>query len=155
MISTISHKIPLFPNRSQKNQFFQDCGSAKFVWNYMRRQINQAFKQTAQYDSDGKYIKKSAKTPGFCELSKILTQLRKELEFMKIGTRTAQQQKLKDLIQGYINFYNNPEHFSKPSYKDELKSTRYQDCKYPCQENKIFVAGARLDRLQKFLHQSS
>jgi hypothetical protein len=104
MISTISHKIPLFPNRSQKNQFFQDCGSAKFVWNYMRRQINQAFKQTAQYDSDGKYIKKSAKTPGFCELSKILTQLRKELEFMKIGTPDCPTTKIERSDSGIYQF---------------------------------------------------
>lgn len=143
MISTTSYKFRIYPNQKQKDQFFQDFGSAKFAWNFLRHEIEDQFNQTAKFDESGKYIQKSAKSLSYNELSKKLTQLRSDVDFMRSGMRTAQQQKLKDLTQAYSNFFSNPKHFKKPRYKDKYcdKSVRYQDCKYPVRENSIFVAG--------------
>jgi len=56
-------------------------------------------------------------TPDFVEMSSQLTQLRKEIDWLSSGSQTVQQQALKDLDQAFRNWWKNPGHFGRPTWR--------------------------------------
>lgn len=145
MVHITSYKFRAYPNKKQRDQFFQDYGSAKFAWNFIRRICMNAYKKTAKFDEAGKYIKGTGKTPSFTDRSKILTGLRHDPDygFMVKGMCVSQQQALIDFTTSLNHFFRNPKENGYPKYKDKYdkKSARYTCSKKPIQLNNIFVPG--------------
>jgi putative transposase len=145
MICQTSYKFRAYPNQEQRDQFFQDYGSARYVWNFIRRICKDAYKTTAEFDENKKYIKGTAKIPSTNERSKLLTELRNnpDLPFMKKGMCVAQQQVLRDFNAALNNFFRNPKEIGYPVYKNEndKRSVRYTDSKKSIELNHIYVAG--------------
>ena len=75
-----------YPNKAAQAELNQNIGNARFVWNYFLGLIIE------KYKSEGKFI-------FYNDLSKLLTELKKQSEFewLKLSEATNLQQKLRDL----------------------------------------------------------
>jgi len=97
-------KFRLEPTPEQEQILREHCGQARLIWNLGLNQRNC-------------YHPYIGPTPDFVEMSAQLTQLRKEVEWLQAGSQTVQQQALKDLDQAFRNWWSNPGHFGRPTWR--------------------------------------
>ena len=81
-------KFRLEPTPEQEQVLREHCGQARLIWNLGLNQRNC-------------YHPYIGPTPDFVEMSSQLTQLRKEIDWLRSGSQTVQQQALKDLDQAF------------------------------------------------------
>ena len=87
-----SYKYKIYPNKTQKEIINKTLGSVRFVFNhYLALKIN--------------HYKEENKSLSLYECDKDLTNLKKELIWLKEVDKFALQQTLKDLDQSYKNFF--------------------------------------------------
>lgn len=82
----IRQNFRIYPNKEQERFFLQDIGNQRFIWNYALAKNIELYKQE----------KKFIFHFGMC---KWLPELKKELEWLKLGNSQALQQTLKNLDQ--------------------------------------------------------
>ena len=104
-----AYKYRIYPNKKQKEIIAKTFGCVRFVYNYY---LN---KRKEMYEND-----KSTFTYNMC--SKDLTQLKKELEWLKEPDKDSLQKALKDLDMAYKKFFK--EHTGFPKFKS--KKNRYK-----------------------------
>ena len=102
-------KYRIYPNKKQKELIQKTFGCTRFVYNYY---LN---KRKEMYEND-----KTTFTYNMC--SKDLTQLKKELEWLKEPDKDSLQKALKDLDMAYQKFFK--EHTGFPKFKS--KKNRYK-----------------------------
>jgi len=104
-----AYKFRIYPNKSQEKILAQTFGNCRFVYNFFlarRKEVYESEKKTLNYSN----------------CSSELTQLKKELEWLKECDAIALQQALRDLDKAYKNFFT--EHSGYPKFKSK-KSHRY------------------------------
>lgn len=115
-----TYKYRIYPNKKQKELIHKTFGCTRFVYNYY---LN---KRIEMYEND-----KITFTYNMC--SKDLTQLKKELEWLKEPDKDSLQKCLKDLDMAYQKFFK--EHSGYPKLKS--KKNRYQSYRTSCTNNNI------------------
>ena len=104
-----AYKYRIYPNKKQQELIQKTFGCTRFVYNYY---LN---KRKEMYEND-----KITFTYNMC--SKDLTQLKKELEWLKEPDKDSLQKALKDLDMAYQKFFK--EHSGYPKFKS--KKNRYK-----------------------------
>jgi transposase len=100
-------RFRLYPNREQEAQLLEHCAQARFVWNL-------ALEQHSYFD---KRYQNRVKSPTFASQCRDLTDCRGESGWLQHGSQTVQQQALRDLSQAWANFFKNPSHFGRPTWR--------------------------------------
>lgn len=117
----------IYPNKQQQQLIQKTFGCARFVYNYfLDVRIN-------EYKNSGKSI-------SYNETSKLLTQLKKELEWLKEPDKDSLQKSLKDLDSAYQKFFK--EHSGFPKFKS--KKDRHKSYRTSCTNNNIQFCGKHL-----------
>lgn len=105
-------KYRIYPNKKQKELIQKTFGCARFVYNYF-------------LDLKIKEYKNSETTLSYYDTSKLLTQLKKESEWLREPDKDSLQKSLKDLDNAYQKFFKEHTGFPKfKSKKDRHKSYR-------------------------------
>ena len=115
-----AYKYRIYPNKKQQELIQKTFGCTRFVYNYY---LN---KRKEMYEND-----KTAFTYNMC--SKDLTNLKKELEWLKEPDKDSLQKALKDLDVAYQKFFK--EHTGYPKFKS--KKNRYKSYRTSCTNNNI------------------
>ena len=115
-----AYKYRIYPNKKQQELIQKTFGCARFVYNYY---LN---KRKEMYEND-----KTTFTYNMC--SKDLTNLKKELEWLKEPDKDSLQKALKDLDMAYQKFFK--EHTGYPKFKS--KKNRYKSYRTSCTNNNI------------------
>lgn len=122
-----SYKYRIYPNKKQRELIIKTFGCTRFVYNYY---LN---KRKEMYEND-----KTTFTCNMC--SKDLTQLKKELIWLKEPDKDALQKCLKDLDIAYQKFFK--EHTGYPKFKS--KKNRHQSYRTSCTNNNIRFEGKHI-----------
>lgn len=110
-----AYKYRIYPNKKQKEIIVKTFGCCRFVYNtYLAKRI--------------KMYEENKETFTYIQCSKDLTELKKELEWLKEIDSTALQSSLKDLDIAYQKFFK--EHTGFPKFK--LKKTHRFSYKTKC-----------------------
>lgn len=115
-----AYKYRIYPNKKQKELIAKTFGCTRFVYNYY---LN---KRKEMYENN-----KTTFTYNMC--SKDLTQLKKELVWLKEPDKDSLQKCLKDLDMAYQKFFK--EHTGYPKFRS--KKNRYQSYRTSCTNNNI------------------
>ena len=126
-----SYKYRIYPNKKQQELIQKTFGCTRFVYNYY---LN---KRKEMYEND-----KTTFTYNMC--SKDLTNLKKELKWLKEPDKDSLQKALKDLDMAYQKFFK--EHIGYPKFKS--KKNRYKSYRTNCTNNNIRVENKHI-RLPK------
>ena len=113
-------KYRIYPNKTQKELIQKTFGCVRYVYNYFLD-----LKQTV--------YRENKETISFNQMSKLLTQLKKENEWLKEPDKDALQKSLKNLDMAYKKFFK--EHTGYPKFKS--KKNRYQSYRASCTNNNI------------------
>lgn len=113
-------KYRIYPNRKQKELIQKTFGCARFVYNYFLDL------KISEYKNNGKSL-------SFYDTSKLLTQLKKENEWLKEPDKDSLQKSLKDLDNAYQKFFK--EHTGFPKFKS--KKNRHKSYRTNCVNNNI------------------
>ncbi len=97
-------RFRLKPTLEQAAQLQEHCGHARYIWNLALEQRNY-------------YRLLLRPSPNPKEQSKQLTELRAAHDWIAAGSATAQQQALRDLHQAFDNWWSNPRHFGRPTWR--------------------------------------
>lgn len=90
-------KVRMYPNREQKEQFSQNFGSVRFVYNNILERLNNLYRMyPKQYKLNLKLV------------NELLKQLKVEFPFLKEVESTSLQQASRDLLKSYQMFFKNP-----------------------------------------------
>jgi len=115
-----AYKYRIYPNKKQQELIQKTFGCSRFVYNYF-------------LDLRIKEYKENAKTLSYNDSSKLLTQLKKELLWLKEPDKDSLQKSLKDLDMAYQKFFK--EHSGFPKFKS--KKDRYKSYRTSCTNNNI------------------
>lgn len=110
----------IYPNKKQQELIQKTFGCSRFVYNYF---LGIKIKE---YENNKKSI-------NYNDTSKMLTSLKKELEWLKEPDKDSLQKSLKDLDMAYQNFFK--EHSGFPKFKS--KKDRYKSYRTSCTNNNI------------------
>lgn len=122
-----AYKFRIYPNSTQRKLIHKTFGCARFVYNHF---LN---KKIETYKSENRTI-------GFAESSRMLTELKKELIWLKEPDKCALQNALKDLDNAYQNFFKSgsgfPKFKSKKNHRQSYRTT-CTNCNIKVFKNKI------------------
>lgn len=115
-----AYKYRIYPNKKQQELIQKTFGCCRFVYNYF-------------LDLKIKEYKENSKSLSYNESSKLLTQLKKELLWLKEPDKDSLQKSLKDLDNAYQKFFK--EHSGYPKFKS--KKNRHKSYRTSCTNNNI------------------
>lgn len=98
-----SYKFRLYPTKAQEEQITKNFGCCRYVFNHFLAQ------RQAQY-------KETGKAPTRFQQEKSLTELKRELPWLKEADSTSLQASIQDLDMAYQNFFRRVKHGEKPGY---------------------------------------
>ncbi|MET3292243.1 UNVERIFIED_CONTAM: putative transposase [Brevibacillus sp. OAP136] len=119
-----AYKFRLYPNREQAILINKKIGCTRFVFNHFLVKRKEAYEQ-------------EKKTLNYKDCSAMLTQLKKEIEWLKEVDSTALQSTLKDLDSSYKKFFKEKKGYPKFKGKKNPKQS------YTCKMN-IKIEGNRI-----------
>ena len=96
-------RFRLYPTKAQEAELVEHCAQARYVWNLGLEQRNL-------------YRPAFGSTPGFVAQGVQLTEVRKG-SWLGNGSQTVQQQALRDLDQAFRNWWSNPGHYGRPTWR--------------------------------------
>lgn len=109
-----AYKFRLYPNKDQAALINKTIGCSRFVFNHFLEKRKDAYEQ-------------EKKTLNYHECSAMLTQLKKEIEWLKEVDSTALQSALKDLDSSYKKFFKEKKGY--PKFKSKKNSKQSYTCK--------------------------
>lgn len=115
-----AYKYRIYPNKKQQELIQKTFGCCRFVYNYfLDLRINE--------------YKNNKKSLNYYDTCKMLTELKKENEWLKEPDKDSLQKSLKDLDSAYQKFFK--EHAGYPKFKS--KKNRYKSYRTNCSNNNI------------------
>jgi len=123
-----SLKLRFYPTITQEDIFSKEFGCARYVYNWALRY------RTDKYAAGEKitYVQSSA----------ALTNLKKELPWMKESSSVPQQQALRHLQEAFNNFFEKRAKYPKFKKKDGKQSATYMNTAFKIRNGKIIIAKA-------------
>lgn len=122
-----AYKYRIYPNKTQQELIQKTFGCCRYVYNYF---LN--YRKT-EYENNKVSV-------GLYETSRLLTQLKKELLWLKESDKDSLQKSLKDLDMAYQKFFK--EHTGYPKFKS--KKDRHQSYRTSCTNNNIRFENKRI-----------
>lgn len=122
-----AYKYRIYPNKKQQMLIQKTFGCTRFIYNYF-------------LDLRIKEYKENAKTLSYNDSSKLLTQLKKELLWLKEPDKDSLQKALKGLDNAYQKFFK--EHTGFPKFKS--KKDRHKSYRTSCTNNNIQFCGKHI-----------
>lgn len=119
-----AYKFRIYPNKTQQTLIQKTFGSCRFVYNHF-------------LDLRQREYKENHKSLSYYDMSKLLTQLKGELEWLKEPDKDALQKSLKDLDNAYKNFFKKNANY--PKYKS--KKNRHKSYRTNCTNSNIKFLG--------------
>lgn len=104
-----AYKFRLYPNRSQRELISKTFGCSRFVYNYFLSRKIELYKSTGESLNN-------------TQCSRLLTELKSELTWLKEVDKCALQNSLKDLDNAYRKFFK--EHTGFPKFKSKKHNRR-------------------------------
>ena len=120
-------KFRLYPNKRQEILIQKTFGCTRFVYNYFLDL------KKSEYENNQKSV-------SYNETSKLLTQLKKEKDWLREPDKDSLQKSLKDLDMAYQKFFK--EHAGYPRLKS--KKDRYKSYRTSCTNNNIAFLGKHI-----------
>lgn len=117
----------IYPNKKQKDLIQKTFGCARFVYNYFLDL------RTSEYQNNGISL-------SYNDTSKLLTQLKKENEWLKEPDKDSLQKSLKNLDMAFQKFFK--ERSGYPIFKS--KKERYKSYRTSCTNNNIQFIGKHI-----------
>lgn len=117
----------IYPNKKQKELIQKTFGCARFVYNYFLDL------RISEYQNNGKSL-------SYNDTSKLLTQLKKENEWLKEPDKDSLQKSLKNLDNAFQKFFK--EHTGYPTFKS--KKNRHKSYRTSCTNNNIQFIGRHI-----------
>lgn len=139
MIVNKAYKFRIYPNKEQRTLINKTFGCSRFVFNHFLQKWNNTYKET------GKGL-----TYNSCSAQ--LTQLKKELTWLKEVDSIAIQSSLKNLADSYSRFFkkqNNKPNFKSKKNLVQSYTTRYTNGNIAIEDNKIKLPKLRWIRFAK------
>ena len=134
-----SYKFRIYPNLIQEKLIQRTFGCCRFVYNHYLAKRKELYKQ-------------NGKTMNYYDCAGDMTQLKKELEWLKEVDATALQSSLRDLDAAYQNFFRRVKQGRKPGYP-HFKSKRDHRKSYKSKcvgtNLKVLVKAVQLPKLGK------
>lgn len=127
-----AYRFRIYPNKEQQLQINKTIGCCRFVFNHYLA------KRKEVYETDKKSFNYNA-----CSVD--LTQLKKELEWLKEAESTALQSSLKDLDDAYSRFFKKQNDF--PKFKSKRKPSQSYTSKFVNGNISIIENKIKLPRL--------
>lgn len=115
-----AYKYRIFPNKKQQELIQKTFGCTRFVYNYF-------------LDLRIKEYENNKKSVSYNETSKLLTQLKKETDWLREPDKDSLQKALKDLDNAYQKFFK--EHSGFPKFKS--KKDRHKSYRTSCTNNNV------------------
>lgn len=115
-----AYRYRIYPNKKQQELIQKTFGCTRFVYNYF------LYLRIKEY-------KENKKSISYNDMSKLLTQLKKELVWLKEPDKDSLQKSLKDLDMAYKKFFK--EHTGFPKFKS--KKNRHKSYRTSCTNNNI------------------
>lgn len=115
-----AYKYRIYPNKKQQELIQKTFGCARFVYNHF-------------LDLRIKTYENNKKSLSFNDTSKLLTQLKKDIEWLKEPDKDSLQKSLKDLDSAYQKFFK--EHAGYPKFKS--KRNNHKSYRTSCTNNNI------------------
>ncbi|MGG3839616.1 IS200/IS605 family element RNA-guided endonuclease TnpB [Paenibacillus thiaminolyticus] len=109
-----AYKFRLYPNKEQAALINKTIGCSRFVFNHFLAKRKEAYEQ-------------EKKTLNYHECSAMLTQLKKEIEWLKEVDSTALQSAVKDLDSSYKKFFKEKKGY--PKFKSKKNPKQSYTCK--------------------------
>lgn len=110
----------IYPNKKQQELIQKTFGCCRFVYNYF-------------LDLKSSHYKDEQKSLSYNDMSKLLTQLKQENDWLKEPDKDSLQKSLKNLDMAYQKFFK--EHAGYPKFKS--KKNRYKSYRTSCTNNNI------------------
>lgn len=126
-----AYKYRIYPNKTQQELIHKTFGCCRYVYNYF---LNY---RITEYEE-------SKISVSYNETNKLLTQLKKELLWLKEPDKDSLQKSLKDLDNAYQKFFK--EHIGYPKFKS--KKDRHQSYRTSCTNNNISFENKRIKLLK-------
>ena len=120
-----AYKYRIYPNKKQQELIQKTFGCSRFIYNYF-------------LDKRNKLYSSEKKSLTYNQCSKELTDLKKEIDWLREPDKDALQKSLKDLDVAYKNFFTRPE-MGYPKFKS--KKNRYKSYRTSCTNNNITFLG--------------
>ncbi len=119
----MTYKFRLYPTEEAKEVMQFHCDQARYVWNIFLEQFHTArwldsFATNPQHKIDLLSINKY-------RWSKELTEARAEFEWLREGSRQAQEAALQDLYQAFLDWWNSSTRFGIPQYRSKRTSNGF------------------------------
>lgn len=115
-----AYKYRIYPNKKQKELIQKTFGCCRYVYNYFLDKRIETYREKKE-------------TLSYGTTSKMLTELKKELIWLKEPDKDSLQKSLKDLDMAYQNFFKL--HTGYPKFKS--KKNRHQSYRTSCTNNNI------------------
>ena len=129
-----AYKFRIYPNKQQSELIVQTFGCKRWVFNHFLAE------RIGVYE-------KEKRTVGRFEQDKRLTQLKKEIEWLRVPDKCALQNALADLDIAYKNFFRRVKNGEKPGFP-KFKSKRNRRQSYKTSSNiKLFEGQIQLPKL--------
>ena len=124
----IRKRFRIYPTKEQEKFFLQEIGNQRFIWNHILA------KSIERYETEKKFV-------FYYEAASMLPELKKELEWLKLGNSQALQQTLRDLDQAFkMSFKKTGKKSGFPKFK---KKSYGGSVRYPSgskiSDSKLFV----------------
>ncbi|EQD30929.1 IS element transposase [mine drainage metagenome] len=98
----------------------QYANHERFLINLSVEQFEFASRCRAYAAHPDEAVKSRQHWPHSSERMRQLTELRAELDWLRAGCQTAQQQALRVVDQAYANWWKNPSHFRRPTFRSKF-----------------------------------
>lgn len=114
-------KFRLYPTPAQEVVLGSHCADARLVWNLAVGQQSWFDRvrhpNTLGLGAGPAVTCRSVKPPNSAQRFQQLTQARREFDWLAAGSVIVQQQALRDFDQALTNFFKNPGHFGRPTFR--------------------------------------
>lgn len=127
-----SYKFRAYPNKKQEELIQKTFGCCRFLYNKLLDERNKAYEETG-------------KSPSWVEQSREVTELRKELEWLREPDRSSQTYVVKALDQAFKNFFRRVKNGEKPGHpKFKSKYDRNKSYKTQNSRGSVSIEGNRI-----------
>lgn len=120
-----TYKVRLYPNKAQEQEFLKVLGACRFVWNHF-------------LDLRNKHYQETGGTISYAVLSRELTKLRHQIDWMEKVNSNPVHQSLRELESAYRNFFKKVVKF--PKFKSKMENRQsFISRDYRFEGNKIQI----------------
>lgn len=110
----------IYPTSEAATAMTEFANHERFLYNLSVEQYEFAFRYRGFAAHPNEAVKSRQHWPNSPERMRQLTELRAELDWLRDGCQTSQQQALRVVDKSYANWWKNPSHFHRPTFRSKF-----------------------------------